>query len=537
MNDQTSPVASGRTSPDAEQPHGHEGAPKLIREKNKAYGKTAKKGAVWSIVRQSGHELIAIPAAMIMARLLTPTDFGIAAAASFFMVLASRLTQFGFNAAMVRIKELRPEHASSVFVVNLAMGVLTWIVLFSLAPFLGQLFRSASAASVLRFASFTFLITPFGTVPSAMVYRSMHFRHLALADWTDLVLGTVVSVACAKLGFGFWSITYGNMSGIVVRILLLYYLSGWKPSLRFSRPALKELLSFGLGVQTKRLFEYATLNLDNLIVGRMLGMSQLGIYDKAFATMSRFVQRLTLGQAPFRIFSIIHEDAERFRRAYSRLILSITLLGFPALAGCIVAAKSLFVVLYGEQWLAAVLPFQVLCVGGMLKLLDAYASQANEAAGNIWAQAYRQSVGAVLVVIGAMAGSYYGGVTGAAGGVLCAMIVLTCSMQTLVRRATGLSWRGMLEPQLPAWFTTAVVVVVLLATEALVRILAPTAAAWQLLLAQVVGGGLFYGALVIFSPFAIVREIVSESANDLLPDPALRIFHRLSRLTPTSSAP
>src|SRR5687768_6649349 len=120
MNDQTSPVASGQTSPDAEQPHGHEGAPKLKREKKKAYGKTAKKGAVWSIVRQSGHELIAIPAAMIMARLLTPTDFGIAAAASFFMVLASRLTQFGFNAAMVRIKELRPEHASSVFVVNLA---------------------------------------------------------------------------------------------------------------------------------------------------------------------------------------------------------------------------------------------------------------------------------------------------------------------------------------------------------------------------------------------------------------------------------
>lgn len=496
----------------------------------KTYAKTARRGARWSILRQIGHELVAVPVSMAMARLLSPTDFGIAAASSFFIVLAARLTQFGFNAALVRIKELRPEHASSVFVVNLAGGLLSYIVLFLAAPFVGQFFRSAEAGSLLRFAAISFLITPFGTVPAALLSRQMQFRYNALSDWTDLIVGSSISVSLAMLGYGFWSLPYGHISGIVARILLQYYLTGWRPSLRFSRVALKELLSYGLGLQTKRLLQYATMNLDNLMVGRVLGVSQLGIYDKAFETMNRVVTRLTLGQVPFRIFAIIHEDVERFGRAYCRLILSITMIAFPIMAGCVVAAKPLFAVLYGERWGAAVLPFQLLCIGGMLKLLDAYASQAIEASGKVWAQARRQFVGAVLVIIGAGTGSFYFGVTGAAFGVLLAMAILTISMQALVRRATGLSWRALLQPQLPALATTVIVVCVLLATQAFVGAVAPTAAAWQLLIVEILTGGIVYGALVIFSPFDMVREVVRETAEDVLSGPALRVFNRLTAM-------
>jgi O-antigen/teichoic acid export membrane protein len=316
----------------------------------------------------------------------------------------------------------------------------------------------------------------------------------------------------------------------VARVILQHYVTRWKPSLRVSRVALEELLGYGLGLQVKRIFQYATANIDNLVVGRLLGVAQLGIYDKAFSTMNRIVARLTLGQAPFRIFSIIHEDVDRFGRAYCRLILSISLIGFPVMAGCIVAAKPLVLVLYGEKWLPAVLPFQFLCLGGMLKLLDAYASQAIEASGGIWKQARRQFVGAVLVTIGAAAGSYYGGVSGAAFGVLLAMVSLTISMQMLVRRATGLSWRSLLQAQLPALATTAIVVCVLLATEAGMAVVAPTAVGWQLLLAEVLMGGIVYGSLVIFSPFGTVRDVVRETAEDMLPAPALRVFNRLTAM-------
>src|SRR4029450_3485301 len=127
-------------------------------------------------------------------------------------------------------------------------------------------------------------------------------------------------------GFAYWSIVYGHLSGLIVRVILQLFLSRWRPTLSFSRTAFRELLGFGLGIQTKRLLDYAATNLDNLVVGRVLGMSALGTSNQSFTLMNKPVFRVTLGQAPFRIFSIIHEDRERFGRAYQKLILSITLI-------------------------------------------------------------------------------------------------------------------------------------------------------------------------------------------------------------------
>jgi PST family polysaccharide transporter len=470
------------------------------------------------VIRQGGHEFVAIPMSMIMARLLSPEEFGIAAASSFFIVLATRLTQFGFNAALVRIAKLRPDHMSTVFVVNLVLGVLTYLTVVSIAPAVGSFMRNEEAGRLLAVAALVFLITPFGTVPAALMTRHMQFRQITATDWSDTLVGAVVSVVLAMRGFSYWSLVAGSLSGTVVRIAVRQYLSHWWPSFRFSRAALRELLSFGLGLQAKRILEYASANLDNLVVGRVLGMTALGFYDKAFTTMNRLVNRLTFGEAYFRIFSIIHEEPLRFRRAYSKLVLTVSLIGLPAFSAAIVAARPLFLLLYGDKWLPAVLPFQMLCVGGILKLLNAYASQANEAVGNIWPQARRQAVGTVLIVVGAWVGSQKGGTTGAAIGVAVAMAAFTVSMQSLVRKATGLTWSEMLVPLIPATTGSVLLVAVMLGVKALLLAAGP-APAWQLVGAQVAAGSCAYAAFVLFSPFAAVRNLVSETIAEL-PSPA-----------------
>lgn len=497
------------------------------KKKKDSYGRTAKKGAAWSVVRQGGHEIMAIPFSMVMARLLTPTEFGVSVAASFFVLLAARLTQFGFGAAIVRIKEVREEHTSSVFVVSLVSGILSYLALFAASPAIGRFFQSPESGALVRVAALTFVISPFGSVASALITRHMDFRAIAIADWTDSLVGSVTTIILALAGWSYWSIVYGHLVATSVRVVLQMYLAKWRPSLRFSLAALRELLSYGLGVQTKRLLEYAAANLDTLVVGRMLDLTSLGFYDKAFSTMSRLVNRLTLGQAPFRIFSIIHEDRERFRRAYERLILSVTMLGYPALAGCIVMATPLFEVLYGRQWQAAVLPFQVLCAGGMLKLLNNYGSQANEAVGAIWGQASRQAVGTVLVVIGAAVGGFYWNIFGAALGVTIATAILTISMQALVRRATGFSWRAMLAPQIPAVACTGLVVAAMLATLRVLARVAANTAAWQQLAALMAVGATTYVLFVVFTPFEALRDLVSETVDDLVPASAARVLFRL----------
>jgi hypothetical protein len=153
----------------------------------------------------------------------------------------------------------------------------------------------------------------------------------------------------------------------------------------------------------------------------------------------------------------------------------------------------------------------------MLKLLNAYSSQANEAVGNIWPQTRRQAVGTVLVVLGAAVGSSLFGVTGAAVGVLLAWTVLTVALQDLVRQATGLSWKAMVTPQIPALSGALLLVAVLLGLDAGVRRWVAEPAPWLLLLIQGAGGGLFYLAFLLFSPFAAVRDIVAETVDDLAP--------------------
>jgi PST family polysaccharide transporter len=255
--------------------------------------------------------------------------------------------------------------------------------------------------------------------------------------------------------------------------------------------------------------------MDTLIVGSVLGMTTLGFYDKAFTTMNRLVVRLAVGQANFRIFSIIQEDNARFRRAYLRLILTVSLIALPAFGAAIAVAPTLFTVLFGKRWVAAALPFQILCVGGVLRLYDGYASHANEALGGIWAQVRRQALGAILVVIGVWTGARFGGVVGAALGVAVAMAVLSATMQTLVSRMTGLPLRAMLGAQIPAAVCTMGVVAVLLGVEALLRREAPGVAAWQLLAVQALAGGAFYAVFLLRSPFASVRGLVHETAHDL----------------------
>lgn len=496
-------------------------------KKGASYAKTARRGAKWSAIRQGGHELIAIPMSMIMARLLTPNDFGVTVASTFFIQLASRLSQFGFNAALVRLKDLRPEHTSSVFVVSAVLAVTNYVVLFAAAPWIGAAFGSESAGQLVRVSALAFLASPFGSVASALLVRGMHFQYQTLSDWTDTLVGALVTITLAFRGWGYWSIPAGNLAATALRVCLQMYLAGWVPSLAFSRSAMREVLSYGLGIQTKRVFEYATQNLDNVIVGRYADLTALGFYDKAFSTMNRVVNRLTLGQAPFRIFAVIHEDRDRFRRAYTRLILSVTMIAFPLLMSCIVVARPLFDVLYGSQWATSVMPFQVLCLGGMFKIVNNYGSQANEAAGAVWHQARRQAIGSVLVLVGAALGTYLMGILGAAIGVTFAMLLLTVAMQDLVRRSTDLTWGQLVAPLGPGLICGAVACVVLWATGAALDAQWPTVASWHRLGVQGVFGLISYAGVVLLLPHPLWREIVHETAADVLPARLARVVHRL----------
>ena len=415
-----------------------------------SYGKVAKRGVIWGFLARGMAEVVAIPASMVLARLLTPEDFGIAAAAGFFIQIAQRMTNFGFNTALVQIKELKPEHTSTVFVVNLAVGVTSWAALALTAPWLGKLFDSDDVTRVLPITALTFAIGAIGSVPLSLMTRALRFREITIIEWCGAWVSALGSVGLAWLGFGYWSLVYSQIASAAVLAGGRLMIARWPPSLRYSRSALRDLLSFGIGIHAKRLLDSGAQNVDNLVVGNTLGLVALGFYDKAFNMMNRAL--VLLGSAgpavSFRILAIISDDAERFRLAYRKILVTSSFLAYPAFAALIAVAPELFLVMFGEEWAASVAPFRVLCVAGALKFLNGYASTATQAKGMVWGEVWRQIGYTTLIVVGVMVGSR-AGLIGAAIGVLAATGVMTVLMQDFLSRTTSVTWRDVWAAQLP----------------------------------------------------------------------------------------
>ena len=498
-------------------------------EKPRFYGAVAKIGLVWGLLREGANSLLMLPTAMILARLLSPDEMGVAAAAFFFMQLCARITQFGFGVSLVRTKELTNDHVSSVFVVSLAMGILAWGALTLAAPAAGAFMRSTDAGALLPYAAITFLLMPFGTVPTALLSRDMRYRDSSTSDWVATTIECTTAIAFAWNGHSFWSLVYGRLAGDSARALCRAWMARWVPRLRFRRSALEDTFSLGAGIYVKNLLDFTAHNIDNVLVGRVLGTTALGYYDKAFTTMHRLTARIIVAGpgVSFRIFALIHEEPERFRRAYRKVVLSISLLGYPAITGMIATAPQLIEVLFGRPWLPAVVPFQILCVAAFPRLLNAYASTATQAKGQIWSEVKRQALFTLLLITCVWSLSHWG-ISGAALGVLLATTVMTVMLHSLLRRLADLSWREMLEPQLAGVVCSAGIAVVVVVSRAVVRSFVPDPAAIVIFAGCATLACIYYALFLVFAPFPEVRLILIESIQDLLPGLAKRLPKSLS---------
>ena len=497
--------------------------------KRESYGKKAKVGALWSVGRESVTQLIGIPTALILARLLSPADFGIAAAATFFIQLGKRLGNMGLNTALVRMKDVREEHRATVFTINLVFGIVAWAVLMVTAPRIGAFYGDPRVTEAVRLASMIFLVNFFGAVEYAVLQRDMKFKEMALVEWTQPVVFLPVSVGLAWAGWGFWSLLLGQVISNAASTGSKIYFGRWRPSLAMTRTGIAETIPFGMGVYAKRLLTYAAENLDSLVVGGLFGVTWLGYYDKAFNAADNLSNRLSVGSTVmFRIFAIIREERERFVRAYSKVVLAGTFATLPVFAGLLVAAHEFVTVVFGDKWAPAVVPFQFLCAAGALRLLTSYASSAVQASGQIWGEVWRK-VAQVALIVGLVYAFRGWGIQGAAFGVFLASLILTLLMQGLVGQIVGLTWKEMSAPLLPSVLAAGVTALVVGMVTAAARSWSPAPQDWLILILQVVAGGVSWIAFALFAPFRSLQRVVDEVIEDMVPRVVRRYVDRIRR--------
>ena len=324
-------------------------------------------GFAWTMGGLLLAEPIRVLITATLARILTPSDFGVVAMAAVFIGLIAFANDFGFTVALIQKKHLTDQERDSVFWLSLAVGLFLTLIGWVIAPVLAGFYRDPSIIPVIRGLSLSFTLTSLFLVQGALVRRKMDFRTPAVGSVWGMIANGVVSISGALMGFGPMSIVAGTISSLLVLGVYVQMVTRYVPKNRPSWSGARETVVFGATVTAGDLAMYGAGNVDNLLVGRVLGSTLLGEYAVAYNLVTYPVRRIAKMATAVTLpaFSAIKSDRERFKSAYSQALAMALVVLWPILLSAAVVGEDLVLGLYGGQWVGAVAPFRILCIASM----------------------------------------------------------------------------------------------------------------------------------------------------------------------------
>lgn len=309
---------------------------------------------------------------IVLARVLSPADFGLVGAALVFQAFASLLIDSGFSYALLQRQRPTRLDYSTVLWFNIAVSVALYLVLFLCAPLIADWFQNdRRLIAVCRVLFLAMILNAATIVQTSRLTKAMEVRGVALANSLGLLAGGVAGIGLALNGFGVWAIVWQTLAAGAVKAAVLWTASRWRPLMRFSWKALKSFFSFGSSMMLVSLLNTVFLNIYSFFIGNRVGMAPLGYYTQAdkwskMGTAS-LSQVLTSSFVP--ALSAVQTDADRFRRLCSKMTRFTAYIVFPAMIWLTVAAEPLFHCLFGAKWDPAILLFRILLIRGIFVVL------------------------------------------------------------------------------------------------------------------------------------------------------------------------
>jgi O-antigen/teichoic acid export membrane protein len=324
-------------------------------------------GIAWNILTQLVMQGSRIVVGIVLARLLTPHQFGVAGMAFVFSNLLTTFADPSLGAALVQRPEITEEDRSTVFWTTLAVGLLCTALGVGVSGLIADFFHQPEVGPLFAVLSIGFTLFALSATQTALLTRELAYRRLQIRDMVSIVFGAIVGIVFAAAGFGAWAIVSQNVAFFAASAVLIWTLSSWRPRLVFSTRSVRELGSFGIKLLGSRFLSYANLNADNLLVGRFLGGQALGNYSLAYNVMFTPMVRLGLPfqQVVFPAYAKLQSDPERLGAAWVRSKRLAAAVLAPAFLGIFVTAADLVPVVFGEKWHAVVPVLQLLCLAGL----------------------------------------------------------------------------------------------------------------------------------------------------------------------------
>ena len=303
-----------------------------------------------------------LAAMMVLARLLTPGDFGLVAMVLAVVSFAAMLRDLGLTAATVQRKDIGIHQVSTLFWVNVGMSALLTTIILIGAPAVVWFYDEPKVLDITRALAFLSLIDGISIQHQALLRRQLRLPTLTLIEIASLVGSLGAAILLAAEGAGYWALVYMQLIQLGIRTILCWLATGWRPMLRVKLNEVGSLLSFGGFITGSRILNNLTKTVDKLLIGKFASAEQLGFYSKAYNGVLLPFDRVNwaLSRVAVPTLSRLQDNPDRFRGFYRKAVLLIATSTFPAIAGLFMEAKAAVLIILGNQWLFAVPLIQIL---------------------------------------------------------------------------------------------------------------------------------------------------------------------------------
>jgi PST family polysaccharide transporter len=452
----------------------------------------------WAYSSYVGGRLLILASTAILARILTPEDFGLVALAITFMALLDGLADLGLGSALIIQREDQLyERAETALAGTVAIGVVLSVLVAALSPLVASFFRTPELQPIVAVLGVNFFLRALGATPYAIAQKTLDFRTRTAAEFADVVVRGSVGVGLALAGFGAWSLVIAYLVGTVALDITVWKMVAWRPKLQPKLSHLREMLSFGGKISAVSLMATAIANVDYVLIGRVLGAASLGLYTLGFRLPELIILNLSvvMGRVLFPAYSAVDRDS--LNRALLISQRYNVMFALPLTIALVVLAEPMVLGLFGEQWRGSIVPMQLLSVYAFMVTVGIPAGTVFKATGRAGILLILAIVRFALVA-GLIVAVVSRGIDAVALVQAGAAFLNEIAGLALASRFLGVSAINIWRATWPSLAAGAVMLPPLLAVEHFIDPYWPA-----MIVGGVVGGAAYLGAMLIISPESV----------------------------------
>lgn len=341
------------------------------------------KGVLWGVIEKFATLATGFIITLVLARILTPADYGLVNMIYIFTVLGTVLLDGGFGQALIQRKNVTRLDASSVFYINLALSIIIYLVLYFAAPLIASFYRQPSLVLISRVVFTTIPISALCIVQHNLLTKDLKVKELTYVSILSSLISGIIGILLAYCGFGVWSLVYQSVILQLVRTIALWWFSAWRPCFSFSIKFIRSIWNFSMNLLGVFTLASVFQNIYTLIIGRLYNVNEVGYYNQAFRMQSVASNAImsSIQRVAFPAFAKFQDDYPTLQRTYNRVMLMTMYVYFPFMMCLIVVSTELFDVLLTSKWLPSVPMFCLLCVAESLYPLNNINSSVLKAVG------------------------------------------------------------------------------------------------------------------------------------------------------------